>query len=91
LSDRALGRTDALLLYRLADEVLERRALWHLRRGDGEARRGLNSVGIGGEDRVPAHVNRATNPSNKTRVAPRNVYPGKKKVICYDIMYYTER
>jgi hypothetical protein len=43
LSDTALGRTDALLLHRLADELLYHRALRHgvLRRSGGAAIRGV--------------------------------------------------
>ena len=43
---RSLGRTDARLLHRLADQLLDHRALWHgvLRRGGGAALRGLNRV-----------------------------------------------
>ena len=48
---RSLGRTDARLLYRLADELLDHRALWHgvLRRGGCEAIRGQCRPALPGE------------------------------------------
>ena len=47
---RSLGRTDARLLHRLADQLLDHRALWHgvLRRGGGEAIRGVGRTLTGG-------------------------------------------
>ncbi len=57
---RSLGRTDARLLHRLANELLDHRALWHgvLRRGGGAAIRTLNRVGAFGGISVRRQVAR---------------------------------